>query len=254
MGKRTGWAAAAAAAIQVLATVAPAAAQDSTEVGFRVGPIFDAHSDRLASPFHQHGIGLDAGLSLTHGGFQVMFAGSGNRSSSRFGTEDAAFEDVWTASVDVGWWRRAPLGARTELRLGADVGGFAFVRRHQYSPGYREYFADMAFPLSVSAGLSRALGTGGGRLDERIEVGVMTVLLRSSFAGTKKLPPATWAPPWKAQVIRHRLRLTTGASRHMRLFLTHGLVILATDRERPLRIVRQDVSVGIAVFRGGGGS
>ncbi|MCG6956375.1 MAG: hypothetical protein LJF04_10345 [Gemmatimonadetes bacterium] len=257
MGKRMGWAAAAAAAAAVLnlASAAPARAQDSTVVRLRVGAVFDAHSDLLASPLHQHGIGVDAGLSLVHDGFHATLTGSGNRSRSRFGTESAAFEDVWTASMDVGWWRRiATLGARTDVRLGAALGGFAFVRRHQYSPGYREYFADMAFPLSVSAGLGRALGTGGGRLDERVDVGLMTLMLRSPFAGTKQLPPATWAAPWDAQVIRHRLRLTTEASPHVHLFVTHGLMILATNRERPLRVVRQEVSLGIALIRGGGGS
>lgn len=257
MGKRTGWAAVAAtaAAVLILASVAPASAQDSTVVRLRVGAVFDAHSDLLASPLHQHGIGPNAGLSLVHDGFHVTLAGSGNRSSSRFGTETAAFEEVWTASVDVGWWRRiGSLGEHTELRVGADLGGFAFVRRHQYSPGYREYFADVAFPLSVSAGLSRTLGKGRSRLDERVDVGLMTRLLRSPFAGTKELPPATWAAPWDAQVIRHRLRLTTEASPHVRLFITHGLMILATNRERPLRVVRVDVSMGMALVRGGGGS
>jgi len=257
MGKRTGWSSAvlAAAALWLVATAGPATAQDSEVIRLRAGPVFDAHSDLLASPLHQHGVGLDADLSVVRNDVQVTLAGSANRAGSRFRTDSTAFEDVWTAAVDVRWWRcvTAP-GVRTDLRIGADLGGFAFVRRHQYSPGYREYFADVVFPLSLSVGLGRELGTHGGRLDERVDVGVATLMLRSPFPGAHASPAATWAAPWNAHVLRHRLRISMSATPHLRLFLAHGITILATDRERPLRIVRHDLSMGVAVVRGGGGS
>lgn len=256
MGKRMGWfsTALAAASMWLLATARPVTAQDSTVIRLRLGPVFDAHSDVLASPFHQHGVGPDAELSLVRNGFEVALTGGRNRAGSRFETDSTSFEDVWTAAVDVRWWRRvATWGARTDLRLGADLGGFAFVRRHQYGPGYREYYADAALPLSLSVGLGHALGDGGGRLDERVDVGVLTAVLRSSFPGSRDPPTTTWAAPWNAQVFRHRLRLTTEASPHVRLFVTHGLTLFATHGGQPLRIVRQDVSVGVAVARGGRG-
>jgi hypothetical protein len=254
MGRPGGWLCCVMAASMLsLPTVAEAAtARDSTVVHIRVGAGFDAHSDLLASPFRQHGTGLDGDLALVHDGFQVTLTGGTDRSSSRIASATGGFEDLWTLSADVRWARGvASFGNHTSLELGADVGGLVFGRRHQYSPGYREYFDDVAFPLSLSVGLGHDLGARG-LLDERLDVGLLTVMLRSPFAGARTLARAWWTGPGSVQVLRHRLRLSVRMSPHVRVFLTHGLTFLATDRERPLRMVRQDVSVGVTLYRGGG--
>lgn len=255
MGRPAGWLCCVMVAVMMpLPTVVAAAtARDSTLVRVRVGAGFDAHSDLLASPFRQHGTGVDGDLTFVHDGFQVTLGGGTDRSRSRMASATGGFEDLWTLSADVRWAHRvASMGPHTSLELGADVGGLAFGRRHQYSPGYREYFDDVAFPLSLSVGLAHDLGAKG-LLDERLDVGLLTVLLRSPFAGARTLARAWWTGPGGVQVVRHRLRLSMRMSRHARVFLTHGLTFLATDREQPLRMVRQDVSVGVTLFRGGGG-
>jgi hypothetical protein len=254
MAQRTGWpnGALAVLVLQLLPIAGSTAAQDSTVFRVRVGPGFDAHSDLLTSPFRQHGTGIDAALGVATRHLAVTLGGGALRSGSSIETSDGGFDDVWTAALDIrGGLHRWGPSPRTEVDLGVSLGGLADVRRHQYSPGYTEIFADLAFPLSASASLGYHLG-GRGRLEERMDVGLVTLLLRSPFAGTKALPPAAWAGPWDVQLVRHRLRLSTRASRHLGLFITHGLTILATDRERPLRVVRQDVSVGLELIRGGG--
>jgi hypothetical protein len=239
--------------LPLLAIAARAAAQDSTLVGIRVGAGLDAHSDLLASPFHERGAGIDGDLTLVHDGFQVTLGGGANRAGSRIASSTGGFEDLWTLSADVRWTHRvASLGPHTALELGADVGGLVFGRRHQYSPGYREYFDDVAFPLSLSVGLGHDLGAKS-LLDERLDVGLLTAMLRSPFAGARTLARAWWTGPGGVQVVRHRLRLSVRVSPHARVFFTHGLTLLATDREQPLRMVRQDLSLGVTLFRSGGG-
>lgn len=255
MGRRAGWCSGVltAAVVQLLSFAGPAAAQDSTLLRLRIGPGFDAHSDLLASPFRHHGTGLDGDITLVHNAVQVTVAGGMDRAGSRYETSSGAFEDLWTASADVRWARRvASLGEHTNAELGVDLGGVIFGRRHQYSPEYREYFDDIAFPLSLSAGIGHDLGHKA-LLDERVEVGLLTAVLRSPFAGARRLAPAWWAGPGGARFVRHRLRLSVRTGPHLRLFVTHGLTYLGTDREQPLRMVRQDLSVGVTITSGGGG-
>lgn len=241
-----------AAALQLLSVPGGGAAQDSTSLSIRVGPGFDAHSDLLASPFRLHGIGLDGDITLLHNAFEVTLGGGMDRAGTPYRTSTGGFEDLWTASVDVRWARRvASLGAHTSVELGADVGGLIYGRRYQYGEGYRSYFDDVLFPLSVTAGLGHDLGHHA-LLEERVDVGVLTVLLRSPFAGARRLAAAWWTGPTGVQVFRHRLRLSVKTSPGVRLFLTHGLTFVGTDRVRPLRMVRQDLSVGVSLLRGGG--
>lgn len=253
MGYWTGrWVGASIALVMQIFPAARVAGQDSTAVRVRVGPGFDAHSDRLASPFRHHGKGLDLDLSVVRNSLEVTLGVGSDRAGSRFETDKGGYDDLWTANIDVRWAKTVAEAIGGDVALGGGVGGVAFVRRHQYSQGYREVFADLAAPLFVSAGYGRAWGKGGARLDERLDVALVTLMFRSPFAGTKGLPPSSLAGPWSTQVVRHRLRISTRASRRVRLFVTHGLTLLATDRERPLRVVRQDLSFGIGLVLGGG--
>lgn len=254
MGRRAAWPACflVAAMLQLLPLAGAAAAQDSTLVRLRVGPAFDAHTDLLASPLRYHGTGLGGDLTVVHGALEVTLGGGADRAGSRIESATGGFEEVWTVSADVRWARRAAsLGAHTTLELGADVGSLVYTWRHQYSTVYRDYFGDMAFPLSLSVGLAHDLGARG-LLDERVDVGLLTLMYRSPYAGAAVFSPGWWAGPGAVQVVRHRLRLSLRTSSHTGIFITQGFTLLATDRERPLRMVRQDVSVGVTLFRGGG--
>jgi hypothetical protein len=220
---------------------------DTSAWRLRVGPSFQSHSDLLASPFRQHGIGLALGLEYRRGGLRMDLAGDAAGTSSALLGEDRGTEDVWNGGLAVAYVRSAGDVRGVTLRAGGGLAALAFVRRHHYGPAAsRDVFADVVVPLSLVGEAATDVGASTG-LRNRAEAGIVSLLFRSPFAGTKtqSLPEAGVAAPWDLVVVRNHLTLVRTLSASLRLTLGHGLTIYATDRSRRVRLLRQDVSVGL---------
>ncbi len=229
---------------------AHAAAADSSRLGLRVGPTFDAHTDLLASPFRQSGTGPALGVGFAHGAFSVDLLVTSVGTSSSLDGPDAGVEDGWMAGLDVAYLRPVGGGARTTVRAGVGLSGLAFVRRHHYGRSApREYFADLVFPVSAVGEVSRVLGTTV--VDERVGVGLVAVLFRSPWAATKTFPDASLAGPASLRVFHHRMSVTWAMSPRIRLQLTHELRYYDTDRNRLVRVVQQQLGAGLGIVLGG---
>lgn len=236
------------------AAVAPAGARtlpaDSTRLLLGVGPAFDAHTDLLASPFRQSGTGLSLDVGYRHGGLSVDLLGATVGTSSSLEVLDGGVEDGWTAALDVAYLRPVGEGGRTTWRVGAELSGLAFVRRHHYARGAaREYFADLMIPLSAVGEVSR--GFGRTLLEERVGVGLAAVLFRSPWSATKTRPSGSLAGPGSLWLLRHRLRATWRMSTRTRLLLTHEATFYDTDRRRLVRLLQQRIVVGVGLLLGG---
>jgi hypothetical protein len=141
-------------------------------------------------------------------------------------------------------------GDRTTLRVGGSVAALGLVRRHHYGPtAARELFGDLIVPLSVVGEAATRLDPST-RIEDRAEIGIVSLLFRSSFAGTKGWPDAVVAAPWDVVLVRNRLSLEHALSTRMRLTLGHDLTVYAADRHRRVRLLRQDVSAGIRLMLG----
>jgi hypothetical protein len=220
---------------------------DGSAWRLRLGPSFQSHSDLLASPFRQHGAGLALGLEYRRGGLRVGLGTDVGGTSSALQGEDLGTEDVWNGGLEVAYARTAgDLGAVT-LRAGGSLAALAFVRRHHYGPrASRDIFADVIVPLSLVGEAATDVGSSTG-LRNRAEVGIVSLLFRSPFAATKtqSLPEAGVAAPWDLVLVRNHLALVRTLSAGLRLTLEHGFTFYATDRTRRIRLLRQDVSVGL---------
>jgi len=233
----------------------PAAARtvpaDSSRLAVVLGPSFDAHSDLLATPFRQSGVGVGFDIRYRRGSLSLDLDGAAGGTSSRLDLPDEGTEDTWAAGVDLAWVRPVAGWGRTTVRAGASLAALGFVRRHHYGPeAGREYYADMILPLSAVGELDRGLGDAG-RVEERLELGVAAVLFRSPFSATKTFPSASLAGPGSLVVVRNRVTLEWRASARTRLALSHALTFYDTDRNRLARVVQQRVGVGIVLVVGG---
>lgn len=224
---------------------------DSSRLVVAIGPSFEAHSDLLASPFRQTGVGAGFGLGYRRGGISVDADGAVGGASSRLDAPDEGVEDTWTAGLDVAWVRPVAAWERTTVRVGASLAGLAFVRRHHYGrAAAREYYADLMVPLSLVGEVACRAGDAAW-VEERLELGLGAVLFRSPFAATKTFPSASLAGPGSLRVVRNRLTVEWRTSSRTRLALTHALTFYDTDRNRLARVVQQRVAVGIVLVSGG---
>ncbi len=242
-------------AVILLTAAGPAAARtapaDSSRLSLALGPSFEAHSDLLASPFRQSGVGLGFGLGYRRGGVALHLGGAVGGTSSRLDEPDEGIEDTWTVGLDLAWVRPVAAWGRTTVRAGGSLAGMGFVRRHHYGRGAgREYFADMIVPLSAVGEVDRGLGIAG-RVEERLELGLAALLFRSPFAATKTFPDGRLAGPGSLRLVRNRLTVEWRTSLRTRLALTHALTFYDTERNRLVRVVNQRVGVGIVVVFGG---
>jgi hypothetical protein len=213
----------------------------------RVGPSFQSHTDLLATPFRQHGLGLALGLEYRRGGLLVALGGDVGGTSSALEATGLGTEDVWNGRLEVVYVRGMNVVGGVTLRAGGSLAGLAFVRRHDYGPrASRDIFADVIVPLSLVGEAATDLGAATG-LRNRAEVGIVSLLFRSPFAATKtqSLPEAGVAAPWDLVLVRNNLALVRTLLAGLRLTLEHGLTLYATDRTRRIRLLRQDVSVGL---------
>ncbi len=232
---------------------ARAAPADTTRLTFAVGPLFDAHTDLLASPFRQTGTGFTLGVGFARGGFSADLGGSTTSTSSSLDRDDEGVEDGWSAGLDVSYLRRVAGGARTTWRVGGALSGLAFVRRHHYGGNAsREYFDDLIVPLSGVGEVSRAFGRSTV-LEERLGVGLVAILFRSPFAAAKTSPTASLAGPGALRLVRNRLRATWWLSPRTRLLLDHEATFYDTDRHRLVRVVQQRLTAGLGIVFGGAG-
>jgi hypothetical protein len=239
------------AAAVVLAV--PAAAQDGggSSLLLRLGPTFHAHSDLLASPFRQRGSGIDGALAYRRGSFAVELQAGTAVTASGDGLTAAqgGVEDVWAGALDLTWTTPVTRFAGAEVGVGAGLSAVASVRRHHYLGGSTEFFADLLAPLSVAANAARPVGSRG-LLQEGLSLSVATLLFRSPFAGAKTFPGASLSGPWETHVARHRLALDRDFGPRLRIGLSHGLTLIASSRQRDLRIVRQDLTATVTVVLG----
>lgn len=236
-----------------VSTVQALAAQGNPNVlRIRVGPFFQGHTDLLATPFRQHGTGFALGFVYRRGGLWIDLGGGVASTSSALEGPDLGVEDVWNVGFEVGHVRPTPQRGRVGVRVGASLAALAFVRRHHYGPTVsREFFGDLVIPLSAVGEVGVRLGSST-RLEERAEAAIASVLLRSSFAGTKGVPEATFAAPWELVLLRNRLALERAVSSRFRLALAHAVTVYATDRSRTVRLFRHDLTVGLTLIFGGG--
>lgn len=231
-------------------TSARPAQSDPNTLTLRIGPSFQSHVDLLATPFRQRGSGVAMGMEYRRGRFRVAFDAAVGGTSSALEGDDLGVEDVWNGTVEVVYAGVVREGDRATLRAGASLAGLGFVRRHHYGPtAAREFFADLIVPLSVVGEAGAGVGTST-RIENRSEIGIVSVLFRSSFAGTKDVPEAVVAAPWDTALLRNRLSLERALSARIRLTLEHALTVYATDRHRRVRLQRQDVSVGVRIVLG----
>jgi len=230
--------------------VAHTTAADSSRVTLAVGPSFEAHSDLLASPFRQSGVGVGFGLGYRRGGLSVDLGGAVAGTASRLDTPDGGIEDTWTAGIDVAWVRTVAARERTAIRVGASLAGLAFVRRHHYGVGAaREYYADLMVPLSMVGEVVRRV-THGASVEERLELGLGALLFRSPFAATKTFPSGSLAGPGSLTVVRNRVTVEWRTSARTRMGFSHALTFYDTDRHRLARVVQQRVGIGIVLVTG----
>lgn len=243
------------AAALLLAVATPSTVRalpvDTTRISFGVGAAHDAHTDLLASPFRQSGLGFSVDAGVARGGFSADLLGATLGTSSSLAGTDAGVEDGWMVGLDLAYLHRVGPGGRTTWRVGGALSGLAFVRRHHYGSGAaREYFADLMLPLSALGEVSRSFGST--RLEEQVGVGVASVLFRSPYAATKTFPSASFAAPGSLWVLRHRLRAAWRMSPRTRFLLTHEARLYDTDRNRLVRVVQQRLVAGVSVVLGGG--
>lgn len=223
---------------------------DTTRLALAIGPAFQTHSDRLASPFHQSGTGFSLGMSFRRGGLTLALRGGIASTSSSFDELGEGGEDVWAGDLRVRYLRPVaePWGAK--FSIGASLAGVASVRRHTYPDGTDEFFADLAVPLSLAAEITGRLGQRTS-VAASADVGVVSVLFRSPFAGTKDFPDPEVAAPWDSNVFRGRLELSRSLGPRFALGLAHELTFLTADRHRSLRVLHQSLSVEAAILLGG---
>lgn len=225
-------------------------APDTTRLALAIGPAFQTHSDLLASPFHQDGTGLGLRVSFRRGGLTLALRGGIASTSPSFNELGEGGEDVWAGDLHARYLRRVADPFGTTVFVGASLAAVASVRRHKYPGGSDEFFADLAVPLSVAAAVTRKLD-GRTSLAAFADVGVISLLFRSPFAGTKEFPDPGIAAPWDSNVLRGRLELSRRLGRRFSLGLAHELTFLTSDRHRSLRVLQQHLSLEAAILLGG---
>jgi hypothetical protein len=242
-------------AVLLWTAAGPAAARttvtDSSRIALTVGPSFEAHSDLLASPFRQSGVGVGFGLGYRRGSLSVDVTGAVAGTSSRLDAPDEGVEDTWTAGLDVAWVHPVAAWERTAIRVGGSLAGLAFIRRHHYGhAAAREYYADLMVPVSLVGEAVRRVADDAS-VEERLELGVGAVLFRSPFAATKTFPAAALAGPGTLALARNRITVEWRASARTRLAFSHALTFYDTDLNRLARVVQQRVGVGVVLVPGG---
>lgn len=235
------------------ASPVPVLVADTTRITAEVGSVFDAHLDRLASPFRQTGLGVGWSTSYRRGGFTVEVGRSSGKATSTVDDDRAPGEETWAGHLDLAYVRRIGGGDRTDYRVGASLAGLFFVRRHAYGTSGREYFADLMTPLSLVAEAHRRLGDETV-VGDRLSVGVASILFRSPYYATKEFPGGSFATPFGLRLVRNRLSIERPLTRRTRLILTHHLTFYDASRHADVRVVQQELRLGLAVLFGGGGA
>jgi hypothetical protein len=229
---------------------AAGARSEPNSLTLRVGLSLQSHVDLLATPFRQHGSGVAVGVEYRRGRLRLELDADVGGTSSALEGQDFGVEDVWNGVVQATYAGAVHEGDRVTLRAGASLAALGFVRRHHYGPtAARELFGDLIVPLSV-VGEVAARVDPSTRIENRAEIGIVSLFFRSSFAGTKGWPEAVVAAPWDLVLVRNRLSLEHALSPRTRLTLEHGLTVYAADRHRRVRLLRQDVSAGIRLMLG----
>ncbi|NIP56689.1 MAG: hypothetical protein GWM92_01120 [Gemmatimonadetes bacterium] len=211
-------------------------------------------SDELASPLRHRGLGFQGGVSLRRSGdrsaWDLELLGERARIESRIADSEGGYEALYRATLSYAHLRTVgrPLDGRLQLYVGGRIAAAVHYRSHQYGSLQSEEFAEGIVPLEVAGRWGLTLDPRT-RLEHRVSVPLVSLVLRTPYSGLKYVPDLKVAGPSRARGFTSRLMLGRRLTERLGLAAFHRISVFHYPDPLPVSWVGHGFGIELELLR-----
>jgi len=223
-------------------------------LGLEIGLARQGLSDELASPLRHRGVGFQGGVSFRRSGersaWDLELLGELARIESRIADSEGGYEELYRATLSYAHLRTVgrPLDGRLQLYVGGRIAAAVQYRSHQYRSLQSEDFAEGIVPLELAGRWDLVLDPRT-RVEHRVSVPLVSLVLRTPYSGLKYVPDLELAGPTRARGFTSRLLLRRRLTERLALAAFHRISVFHYPDPLPVSWVGHGFGIELELLR-----